>query len=268
MKKPNFSKEQSLYVKKYKCKQALIHFCQIAVLIAFLGLWELCAYLNIIDSYIFSSPTKIVKTLIHLFAKQNLMKDVLVTLYETFLGFIIATSIGYLVALMFWWSKTLQRILDPYVVVLNALPKIALGPLIVIWFGTGMTAIIVMCILIAVIISIITMTNAFNNVENEKILMLKTLGATKLQILTKLVIPQTIPDFISLLKINVGMSFVGSIMGEYLSSTAGLGFLIDYNSSVFKLSVVMSCIIVLCALAAFMYLMVSLIEKIINKRKK
>ena len=268
MKKPNFSKEQSLYIKKYKRKQLFVSLTQIAILIVFLLLWELLAHLKIIDSFIFSSPSRIVKTLFELFTKQNLIKDVGITLYETFVGFIVATSIGYLVAVMFWWSKTLQKIMDPYIVVLNALPKVALGPLIIIWFGTGMKAIIVMCILIAVIISIITMTNAFNSVENDKILMLKTLGASKFQILTKLVIPQTIPDFISLLKINVGMSFVGSIMGEYLSSTAGLGFLIDYNSSVFKLSIVMSCIIVLCVLAALLYFMVSLIEKIINKRRR
>ena len=268
MKKPNYSLEQSLYIKKYKKKQLFIHLFQILILVAFLGIWELLANLNIIDTFIFSSPSSIAKTLYDLFVNKNLINDVYITLYETFIGFIIATGLGYIIAVAFWWSKTLQRILDPYIVVLNALPKVALGPLIIIWFGTGMKAIIVMCVLIAIIISVITMTNAFNNVETDKILMLKTLGASKLQILTKLVIPQTIPDFISLLKINVGMSFVGSIMGEYLSSTAGIGYLIDYNSSVFKLSVVMSCIIVLCVLAALLYLMVTLLEKFINRRKK
>ena len=268
MKKVNYSKEQSLYIKKYKQKQIIIHFCQIFLLIFVLGLWELLAQLKVIDTFIFSSPSNIVKTLYELFTKHNLMNDVLITLNETFIGFVIATALGYFIAVLFWWSKTLQKILDPYIVVLNALPKVALGPLIIIWFGTGMKAIIVMCILIAVIISIINMTNAFNSVETDKILMLKSLGASKLQILTKLVIPQTIPNFISLLKINVGMSFVGSIMGEYLSSTAGIGYLIDYNSSVFKLSVVMSCIIVLCALAALLYLMVAIIERIVLRRKK
>ena len=268
MKKTNYSIEQSLYVKKYKQKNLFIHFCQISVLVLVLGLWELLANIGVIDTFIFSSPSNIAKTLYDLFANKNLLKDVWITLFETFIGFLVATSLGYLIAVLFWWSKTIQRILDPYIVVLNALPKVALGPLIIIWFGTGMKAIIVMCVLIAIIISIINMTNAFNSVETDKILMLKTLGASKFQILTKLVIPQTIPDFISLLKINVGMSFVGSIMGEYLSSTAGIGFLIDYNSSVFKLSVVMSCIIVLCVLAALLYLMVAMLEKFLNKKRR
>ncbi len=188
-----------------------------------------------------------------------------ITLSETLLGFSIATGLGFLMASILWWSERLRKILEPYIIVLNSLPKIALGPIIILWVGSGMTAIVTMCVLICVIISTISMTNAFNSCDSDKILLMKSMHANKMQIFTKLVIPSAFPAFISMLKINVGMSWVGTIMGEYLSSSEGLGYLIVYGSQVFKIDLVMTSTVLLCLLAGLMYAGICLIERKVKK---
>ncbi len=162
---------------------------------------------------------------------------------------------------MLWWSPLLNKIFEPYLVVLNSLPKVALGPIIIIWAGTGQAAIITMAVLISVVVTTITMLNGFNNTDPNKILLLKTMRAKKIDIFGKLVLPSNLPTLVSCLKINVGMSWIGTIMGEYLTSQAGLGYLILYGGQVFKLDLVMTCILVLCVIAAVMYLLVALLEK-------
>jgi NitT/TauT family transport system permease protein len=183
------------------------------------------------------------------------------------LGFVIAVATGYLIALLLWWSEAFRKISEPYLVVLNALPKIALGPLIIIWFGTGSEAIVFITVLIGLIVSILNMLGGFMETDENKIRLLRSMGATKLQVLTKLVIPSSLPTFISMLKINVGMAWIGSIMGEYIVSKAGLGYLIVYGGQVFKLDLVMSAVIILCILAAVMYAAVAALEKAVIKNR-
>lgn len=262
-----FSPQHSLYIKKVKRETAIVWVLRIFILLALIGLWELFAMLNIIDPFISSCPSRIFNTTINLFSEFNLSYHIGVTLYETLLGFIIASFLGYVIALLLWWSERLRRVLEPYIVVLNSLPKIALGPIIIVWFGSGSKAIIFMAVLIGIIVAIITMLNGFLATDNKKILLLKSMGANKFQILYKLIIPCSLPTLISMLKINVGMAWIGSIMGEYLVSKAGLGYLIVYGGQVFKLDLVMSSTVVLCVLAALMYSVVALIEKIIVKHK-
>ena len=262
-----FSKEHALFVRKAKKETFFIWVMRFTILICFLALWELCAYTGIIDAFISSSPSRICKTIANLFVENNLMLHIGITLYETILGFLIAVFLGYVIGIILWWSERLRRILEPYVVVLNSLPKIALGPIIIVWCGSGSKAIIVMAVLIGVIVAIITMLNGFLSTDKNKILLLKSMGATKLQILQKLVIPGSLPNFISMLKISVGLAWVGSIMGEYLVSKAGLGYLIVYGGQVFKLDLVMASTIILCLLATLMYGMVALLEKIIIRYK-
>lgn len=261
--KTTFSKEHLLFVKKKKKETALVWILRFGILAFFLALWELLAQTNVIDSFISSSPSRIYKTTIELFSKNNLLHHIGVTLYETTIGFILAVVLGYLIALILWWSEKTRRVLEPYIVVLNSLPKIALGPIIIVWCGSGSKAIIFMAVLIGIIVAIITMLNGFLATDNNKILLLKSMGANKIQILTKLVIPGSIPTFISMLKISVGMAWIGSIMGEYLVSKAGLGYLIVYGGQVFKLDLVMSATVVLCILAALMYSLVALLEKLL-----
>ncbi len=266
--KENYSNEHNLYLKKLRNKSLIVKGSQVGLLIIFIGLWELLAQVGAINSFITSSPSKIVKTIGELWASGELFTHMGVTLFETIVGFLLASFLGTLIAIGLWWSETIRKILEPYIVVLNSLPKIALGPLIIIWVGAGTNAIVAICVLICIIITIITMLNAFLSCDNDKILLMKSMGANKFTILTKLILPYSAPNFISMLKINVGMSWVGSIIGEYLSSKAGLGYLIVYGSQVFRLDLVMTSTVLLCVLASLMYFAVALLEKYYIKKHR
>ena len=177
--KKSFSPNHLLYIKKIKRETTLVWVIRLAILILLIGFWELFARVGIIDSFISSSPSRIVNTLRTLVSENNLFYHVGVTLYETIVGFIITVVFGYAIALALWWSERLRRILEPYIVVLNSLPKIALGPIIIVWFGSGSKAIIFMAILIGIIVAIITMLNGFLATDKNKVLLLKTMGANK-----------------------------------------------------------------------------------------
>lgn len=263
----HYSREHLLYLRGVKKKTIWVNVIRIAVLFLFLSLWELSAQFNWINPFITSSPTRIAKAIAELYKNGTLFYHVGTTLWETLIGFFIAVSLGYSIALLLWWSEAFRRISEPYFVVLNALPKIALGPLIIIWCGTGSGAIVFMTVLIGIIVAILNMLNGFMATDENKLLLMKSMGATKLQILTKLVIPSSLPNFISMLKINVGMAWIGSIMGEYIVSKAGIGYLIVYGGQVFKLDLVMSAVFILCLLAALMYAVVALLEKFVIRNR-
>ena len=261
------SKERTAYLNKRKKDKIIVIVLRFTLLVAIFGIWELFANLGVIDPFITSSPSRIVTTIKNLLINDDFTYHIGVTLYETVLGFILTAAIGYGVALIIWWSEKTRKVLEPYIVVLNSLPKIALGPIIIIWFGSGEKAIIFMAFLIGIIVAIMTMLNGFLTTDKNKILLLKSFGANKFQILTKLVMPCSLPTLISMLKISVGMAWIGSIMGEYLVSRAGLGYLIVYGGQVFKLDLVMASTVVLCVLATLMYLLIALLEKIVIKYK-
>lgn len=263
----SISQEQTRYLKKLKQKTVFVIAVRIALLAVIIGLWELAAAMAWVNPFITSSPSRIAKTIASLYQSGELFYHVGTTLWETLAGFAIAVALGYSIALLLWWSEALRKILEPYIVVLNALPKIALGPLIIIWCGTGSKAIVFMTVLIGLIVAILNMLNGFMATDENKILLLKSMGANKLQILTKLVIPSSLPSFISMLKINVGMAWIGSIMGEYIVSKAGIGYLIVYGGQVFKLDLVMSAVVILCILAAIMYALVALLERAVIKNR-
>lgn len=262
-----YSDEHKNFLKKEKHKKIFIIFSRIFLLVFLLGLWELLTQLNVMDSFIFSSPSRIVKQTVMLYNSGELFYHIWITLKEALLGFVLATLLGTFIAIILWWSENTRKILEPYIVVLNSLPKIALGPIIIIWFGAGIKSIVVMAILITIIITILTMLSAFISCDNDKIMLLKSMGANKFQILFKLIIPNAMNEFISMLKINVGMTWVGTIMGEYLVSKAGLGYLIVYGGQVFKLDLVMTATVILCILAGLMYYLVAVFEKKMNKNK-
>lgn len=257
----NFSKSHKDYVKRLRKDKFIIIFFRIFILVAFLGLWELLTFYRVIDPFFVSSPSRIVLQIGELAKNGTLFTHSWVTLYETLIGFGIATVLGYLIAVLLWWNERVRKIFEPYIVVLNSLPKIALGPVIILWVGAGTSAIVLMCVLICIVITTMSMLSAFMSVEEGKILLLKSMHATKFQILRKLILPNCMPEFISVLKINVGMAWVGSIMGEYLTSKAGLGYLIVYGGQVFKIDLVMASTMILCVLAFGMYWLVSLLEK-------
>ena len=265
--KQNLSPSHKKYLSSLRRKSFFIQFFRIVLLLAILSLWELSAHLQLVDPFLTSSPSRIVKTFLELASSGTLWIHCGVTLYETLLAFVISTSLGAIIAIILYLVPPVRKVLEPYLIILNSLPKIALGPLIIVWVGIGTKATVTMGILICIVITTISLLNGFLEVEEEKKKLLKTMGASNLQILSNLIIPATLPNFISVLKINVGMSWVGVIMGEYLSSKAGLGYLIVYGGQVFKLDLVMTSIVVLCILAGLMYGIVSLFERYINKKR-
>ena len=258
--------EHKKYLKKMKKLRILTLSLQIGLFILFFALWELVAYFEIVDPFIISSPSRILKIIISLGSGGDLFRHIWATLYETVAGFLISTVLGTVIAIILWWSPLIKGVTEPYLVTLNALPKIALGPIIIIWVGAGKASIITMAVLICIVITTISVLTGFITVDREKIMLLKSMKATKLQIFVKLVFPANLPTIISVLKINVGLSWVGTIMGEYLVSREGIGYLIVYGSQVFQLDLVMASTVLLCLLAALMYGGVALIEKLISRK--
>lgn len=253
------------YLAGVRRRERFITCMRYAILVALIGLWELAARLGWIDPFITSSPSRVAATIARLLQDGELFTHIGVTLFETVAGFLIGTAAGTLIAAAMWWSPVACRILDPYLVILNALPKIALGPILIVWIGAGIGSIIVMAVLISLVVTIVTVLTGFMDITGEKQLLMRTLGATKMQIFTLVVLPAAIPTMMAALKISVGMSWVGVIVGEYLVSQAGLGYLIVYGGQVFQLDLVMASIVVLCLLAAVMYYGVAAIEKRLSR---
>jgi len=251
------SEEHAQYIKKIRRDGLKVTLLRVGILVALIGLWELSASLKWIDPFIMSSPSRIVATIISLMSSGQLLMHIGVTLGETLMGFVLGTALGIGIAIILWWSPTVQRTLDPYLVVLNSLPKIALGPVIIIWVGAGQAAIITMALLISVVVTVMS----------EKLMLMRTFGATKLQMLRMVILPASVSSIISTIKINVGMTWVGVIVGEYLVSKAGLGYLIVYGGQVFKLDLVMASILILSVVAVLMYLVVAWVEKRYNRTR-
>ncbi|MBQ2937460.1 MAG: ABC transporter permease [Clostridia bacterium] len=264
MKNNGISKERKKYLNKVKKNKLLIILTQILILVGFLAIWEILANKDVIDSFITSQPSRILKTFMNL-KSNDLLMHTKVTVYETLVGFGLGTILGVAIAIILWWSKFLAKVSEPFLVVLNSLPKVALGPIIIIWVGSGTSAIIAMAILISVIVTVLEMLNGYLKTDKEIIKMARTFNCTKLQLLTKIVIPANIGTFINSLKVNIGLSLVGVISGEFLVSKAGLGYLIVYGGQVFKLDLVMTSVIILGIVAGIMYGGVLLLEKFIRK---
>ncbi|MCL2840926.1 MAG: ABC transporter permease [Defluviitaleaceae bacterium] len=252
------------YLRAKKRRQIMIRVCQLSVLFLTIAVWEIAARLGFIDSFIMSQPTRILRTISN-FQNNNLLHHIGVTFFETIVGFTLGAILGIFIALILWWSDFLSKIADPYLVVLNALPKIALGPVIIIWVGAGMQAVIVMALAISLVVTIMEMLNGFKNTDTELVKMAKTFGAGKLQTFVKIVFPFNLPTLFNCLKINIGLSLVGVIAGEFLVSRAGLGYLIVYGGQVFQMDLVMTSVIILAILAALLYRLVVLFEHIVMK---
>lgn len=261
-----YSKEHKLYLKKRKRKNHIIRLSQILIITLFIIIWQLLADFKLINTFIFSSPKDVLNTIITLFKQGNLFNHIGITIYETIISFSLGTIIGTVIATILWWNNTIAKILDPYLTILNSLPKVAMGPIIIIWVGAGIKSIILMALLISTIITIINVYQGFIETDPLKIKLMKSFKATKSQLYTKLIIPSSLSNIISALKINVSMSLIGVIMGELLVSKEGLGYLINYGSQVFNLNLVMTGIIILAVVSTIMYYSVVLFEKFITKK--
>ena len=262
----SYSVEHKKFLKKKKKEKVIVISFQILILLVFILGWELLARFNLINTFLLSSPSLVLKTLGSLLTDNDLLVHIGITLYETVVSFLVVTIISLLVSTLFWFSKRLAKILDPYLTILNSLPKVALGPLIIIWVGASTNSIIFMALLISLFLSIINVYHNFKETDSNYITLLRSLGASKMQIFMKAVIPSNLSNIINNLKINVSMCYIGVIMGEFLVSKEGLGYLIIYGTQVFNLSLVMAGILILVVISYILYKIITFIEgKLIKK---
>ena len=255
------SNEHKKYLKKLKLNKLLITITQFSIFIFFIIIWQYLSNHNYINSFITSSPSRIMNTISKLYIENNLFIHIWITIKETIISFIITTLVSIIISIILYESNFLSKVVDPYLTVLNSLPKVALGPIIIIWIGANQKGIITMAILISIIVSIQTIYNGFINTDKLKIKLLNTFNATKKDILFYVVIPSNKSTIINTLKINISMCLIGVIMGEFLTSKAGIGYLILYGSQVFNLDLVMTGIFLLTIISIIMYKIISEISK-------
>lgn len=260
-----YSLEHKKYLRRKRNKKILITSSRLLLAILLIVIWEVLARYKIINTFITSSPSNVVNTIVSLYNDNNLFNNIWTTIYETLISFGLGTAIGTLLAMVFWYFNFIYKVLDPYLTILNSLPKIALGPIIIIFFGANINSIIIMALLISVIVTVITVYNGFISTDKNKINLLKSFSANKMQIFRYAILPSSYPTIISSLKINISMTLIGVIMGEFLVSKEGIGYLINYGSQVFNLNLVISGIIILMIVSYLMYMIVSYIEKILVK---
>lgn len=265
MSEASISAERQAFLRRLTRRRRLVRTAQLTLLAALFLLWELGARCGLIDPFIMSSPTRMAATLTNLARSGELWRHLAASCLETAAGFTLGTAAGTAAAVLLWWSPALRRILDPYLVVLNALPKTALGPVFLVWIGAGPESIIAMSLAISLVVTTLEVLNGFLATDPGKLRLMRTLGATRGQILRKLVLPANFATFMNALKVNVGLSWVGVIMGEFLVSKEGLGYLIVYGSQVFQMDLVMATVLLLALAAAGMYRAILVLEKALKK---
>jgi NitT/TauT family transport system permease protein len=255
------SERHALFLRALRRRQMLVVAVQLLLLVGFLVLWQIGASLRLVDPFIISQPTAIMQKLVELTNDGTLYYHIAVTVGETLVGFALGTVLGIAVAAMLWWWNFLSDVSDPYIVVLNATPKMALGPIFIIWLGATMVAVIALAISISLFVTILSVYSAFRQTDAEKLIVVRSFGASKWQQFRKVVFPQAVPTIVATLKVNIGLSLIGAIVGEFLAANAGLGYLIIYGQNIFNMSLVMTSLMILTVIAGLMYYAVSMAER-------
>jgi NitT/TauT family transport system permease protein len=255
------SERHAQFLRTLRLRQTWVILAQLLFLLSFLGLWQFAAALRLIDPFITSQPSAILEKLADLIGDGTLGYHITITVVETLVGFALGTIIGMIVAGLFWWSEFLSEVADPYIVVLNATPKMALGPVFIIWLGATMSAVIALAISISLFVTILSVYSAFRQTDHEKLIVVRSFNATKWQQFWHVVLPSALPSIIATLKVNIGLSLIGSIVGEFLAANAGLGYLIIYGQNIFNMSLVMTSLVILTVIAGIMYYVVSFFER-------
>lgn len=252
---------QREFIKKEHLHKRKVTICRAMLLVLFLAVWELCARLEIIDDFIFSSPSRVFQCFWNMTADGSIFEHIGVTLFETLLSFLLVVVLGIAMAVLLWSSRTVSEILEPYLVMLNSLPKSALAPMLIVWMGNHIHTIVAAAVSVAVFGSVLTLYHGFREMDPDKMKLIYSLGGTKRDVFLKVLLPGSIPMIISNMKVNVGLCLVGVIIGEFLTAQKGLGYLIIYASQIFKLDMVMMSIIILCIVSAGLYQCISWLEK-------
>lgn len=252
---------QQEFIAKQKRRRRMVTASRVLLLVAILALWEICARLGILNDFIFSSPSRIALCFYSMLSDGSIFLHIGVTLTETLLSFFLVVVIGLLGAVLLWVSKSLSEILEPYLVMLNSLPKSALAPILIVWLGSNIKTIVVAAVSVAVFGSILTLHNGFSSVDPDQIKLIYSLGGKRRDVLTKVLLPGSVPLIISNMKVNVGLCLVGVIIGEFLAANRGLGYLIIYGTQVFKMDMVVMSIVILCIVSAILYQGIAILEK-------
>ena len=255
------SQAQRDYLNRQLRHQRKIRAARFMLIILFLALWELSASFGWLDSFIFSSPSRIILCLIQMTGDGSLFLHTGITLLETLVSFLAVVIIGLAAALLLWFWRSLAEILEPFLVMLNSLPKSALAPLLIVWLGNNMNTIIVAAVSVALFGSILTLYTGFTSLDQDQIKLIYSLGGTRRDVLFKVLLPGSLPMIISNMKVNIGLCLVGVIIGEFLSSKAGLGYLITYGAQTFAMTMVVTSIVVLCLLSVILYQAIAVLEK-------
>ncbi len=263
-KKP--STAQAAYLRSLTRHHRKILLARIGILLIFLTVWEVFSRLGWIDAFIFSSPSSLVRTTGDLLINRNLMYHISLTLGETLVSFLISTSLGILLAMTLWWFPSLYEATEPYWVALNSLPKSALAPILIVWFGNTIRTTIITSIMLTIVVTVLTVLSGFQESESDKARLIYALGGNKKQVMTKVLLPGNIPVILNVLRVNIGLSLIGVIIGEFLSAKAGLGYLIIYGSQIFKMDWVLLSIVLLCLIAAGLYGLLGATGRRISKR--
>ncbi len=261
-----YSIEHANYLKKEKKNKLLIHITQLLIVTVLFSIWEILAKHEIINTFLYSSPSRILNTIINLLKENTLFSHIGITIYEVVISFLISTIISLIIASILWWNKFIAKVVDPFLTILNSLPKVALGPLIIIWVGASIKSIIIMSLLISIFITIINLYQGFISTNENYITLFKSFKARKIDIFIKVILPSNKNNILSTLKINMSMNFIGVIMGELLVSKKGLGYLIMYASQVFNINLVITSIVILGLLSFIFYYLINYIEKNYHKR--
>lgn len=249
------------YLRRRRLRAVWITATQLLLLAALVGGWEWAASTGRLNPFIFSMPSRVWSLTVRLVTEGDLLVHLGATVYRTLLGFGIATAAGVVVASLLWWSPFWARVLEPYLIVLNSVPKVSLGPLFVVWLGMNVRSVLAMTIAISIVVTIVMVYSAFRQTDPNKILLLRSFGATRLQVFQKVVFPAAVPTLIGAVKVNIGLAWVGTIMGEFLVAGTGLGYLIVYGGQVFNMTLVMSSIVLLLIVSTAIYYVVDLLER-------
>ena len=234
---------------------------RLCIFLLFFGLWEVASQSGLIDSFIFSSPSKLFLCAYGMILDHTLFTNIGITLFETIVSFLLVIFFALFITIILWFNKHISETLEPYLVVLNSLPKSALAPLLIVWLGANYNTIIITGMSVAIFGSILSLYNSFQSVDTEKVKLIYTLGGNKFHVLTKVVLPSSLPSLFSIMMVNIGLCLVGVIIGEFIAARAGLGYLIIYGSQVFKLDWVILSIAILCIIAIALYQAIAIAEK-------
>ena len=255
---------QKKFLRRQQLCKLYIFWSRILILAGFLLLWQVSSDFGWIDRFYFSSPIAIAQLFWHDITNISLLSHIGITLLESGVSFLLIILFSVLIATFFWFYPSLGEMFEPFLIILNSLPKSALAPLIIVWLGTGPRTIILCGMSVGIFGCILNLYQSFAQTDPERLKLIETLGGTKLQAFTKVVFPGNIPTFISLSKVNIGLALVGVIIGEFLAGRKGLGYLIIYGSQVFKLDMVILSIVILCTIAMGIYGLLNLLEKKIS----